>query len=183
MKNFTQRTVNDEGSSLTFRDTQSEPDQWAIKVVVGEGSIGDVRDIEAITETLRSAAQAVERGDSDGVAAMFYEDEGTVLFDYLEPGLSTIADIRRNVSMIAKNATGEVICRYPKITVRILSDDLAYSMAYSKIVVATADGRTDNHTRVTNIWRRINGRWLAIHEHSSVPVNPVTGQADLKQSI
>lgn len=183
MRNRTKTILNNFETRETLRKEIGAPDQRIIEIKVGEGSIGNDGDIAAIIRTLQDAGLAVERGDPNGVAAMFHEDDKTVLFDYLAPGLTTVADIRRNVANMASNAIGEVSCRYPKVTVRILSDDLAYSMAYSEINVVTAAGRIDNHTSVTNIWRRIDGRWLAIHEHSSVPVNPVTGKADLKQPI
>lgn len=33
--------------------------------------------------------------------------------------------------------------------------------------------------RVTDGYRKVNGKWLIIHEHISVPVNLETGKADL----
>ncbi len=33
--------------------------------------------------------------------------------------------------------------------------------------------------RVTDVWRKINGKWLIIHEHTSLPVDYATGKADL----
>ena len=36
--------------------------------------------------------------------------------------------------------------------------------------------------RATDIWRSIDGRWAVIHEHASMPVDPVTGQADLQST-
>ncbi|HZF40664.1 MAG TPA: nuclear transport factor 2 family protein [Blastocatellia bacterium] len=33
--------------------------------------------------------------------------------------------------------------------------------------------------RITNVYRKINGKWLIVHEHSSCPVDLTTGQADL----
>jgi len=32
---------------------------------------------------------------------------------------------------------------------------------------------------VTDIYRKINGKWLIIHEHISVPVDLTTNKADL----
>ncbi len=32
--------------------------------------------------------------------------------------------------------------------------------------------------RVTDVWRKINGKWLIVHEHVSFPVDAVTGKAD-----
>jgi ketosteroid isomerase-like protein len=32
--------------------------------------------------------------------------------------------------------------------------------------------------RFTNVFRKINGKWLAVHEHLSFPADPATGMAD-----
>ena len=32
--------------------------------------------------------------------------------------------------------------------------------------------------RVTDVWRKTNGKWLIIHEHTSFPVDYATGKAD-----
>lgn len=126
---------------------------------IGEGSSGDARDVEAIVATLRAAGHALERRDPDGVVAMFDPQETTTLFDFLAPGVTTVDDIRRNAAAIAKDAIGEIVCRYPKVTVRILSPDIAVSLAYTKIDISTGDGnRLHLHPSVTDVWRRINGK-------------------------
>jgi uncharacterized protein (TIGR02246 family) len=39
--------------------------------------------------------------------------------------------------------------------------------------------KLDMVVRVTDIFRKMNGKWLIVHEHVSVPVDPVTGKADM----
>ncbi|WP_157219474.1 hypothetical protein [Flavisphingomonas formosensis] len=87
-------------------------------IVIGENSVGDARDVEAIIEALRDAGRAVERSDPDGVAAMFDPGDEATIFDFLAPGICGVEDIRRNVAGIAQTAVGEVVCTYPKVTVR-----------------------------------------------------------------
>jgi ketosteroid isomerase-like protein len=149
---------------------------------VGEGSTGDPRDIEEIVSTLHRAGEAVGR-EADGVLAMFHPDPSTVLFDYLAPGLTSLDELRQTATDLAERATG-IVFSYPKVTVHVLSDDVAYSMAYSHLEATLADGPALTvNSRVTTIWQRIDGRWRAIHEHSSVPVDLATGTADLTQPI
>lgn len=116
-------------------------------IEVGEDSSGDARDVEAIIATLRAAGNALERRDADGVVAMFDPRRTTTLFDFLGTGVTTVGDIRRNAAGIAKDAVGEVVCRYPKVTVRILSRDVAVSLAYGEIDITTRDGSRMHHTR------------------------------------
>ena len=153
-------------------------------IVIGENSVGDARDVEAIIETLRDAGRAVERGDPDGVAAMFGPGDEATIFDFLAPGICGVEDIRRNVAGIAQTAVGEVVCTYPKVTVRMLAPDIAYSLSYTEIDINSKDGsRVHVHAAVTDIWRRIDDRWLCIHEHSSLPVDVATAKAELLQPI
>ncbi|WP_408884333.1 YybH family protein [Kozakia baliensis] len=37
--------------------------------------------------------------------------------------------------------------------------------------------------RVTDVYRKIAGRWFIVHEHASVPVNIETGMADLHSKL
>lgn len=151
---------------------------------IGEGSSGDPQEIAAIIEALRRAGRGTEARDPDAVAAMFDADAEPMLFDFLAPGVTTVGEIRRNVAQIAADAVGQVENRYPRITVRILADDLAYSLAYGIVKITSDDGTAiDVHMSVTDIWRRTNGRWLAIHEHSSLPVDIASGRAILKQPL
>ncbi len=41
-------------------------------------------------------------------------------------------------------------------------------------------GRFDATLRVTDVFRKIDGKWLIVQEHLSAPVDPFTGKADLK---
>ncbi len=153
-------------------------------ITIGEDSLGNLQDIEAIVSTLRAAGRAVERRDPDGVVAMFAPDDATTIFDFLAPGVATVDEIRQNTAGIAETAVGDVVCTYPKVTVRMLSPDIAYSLSYTEIDMTTKDGaRTHVHAAVTDIWQRTDGKWFCIHEHSSLPVNVSTGKAELLQPI
>ena len=153
-------------------------------ITIGENSTGDMGDVETITRILRDAGRAVERRDPDGVAAMFAPGGDTTIFDFLAPGVTTVEDIRRNAAGIAETAVGDVVCTYPKVTVRMLSPDIAYSLSYTEIDITTKGGaRTHVHAAVTDIWRRIDGRWFCVHEHSSLPVDIASAKAELLQPI
>ncbi|MEM1338702.1 MAG: nuclear transport factor 2 family protein [Bacteroidota bacterium] len=63
------------------------------------------------------------------------------------------------------------------------SGDLATIRGLTRLQCSTADGGTiDMWSRETNVMRKINGEWLIVHDHVSVPMDFVTGQAltDLK---
>jgi ketosteroid isomerase-like protein len=57
---------------------------------------------------------------------------------------------------------------------------LAYSHSIQPLVITAKDGSKFSLTvRVTDGYRKINGKWLITQEHVSVPVDLETGKADL----
>ena len=71
-----------------------------------------------------------------------------------------------------------------KIEVQDLSIEtdgkLAYSHSIQPLVATSKDGSKFSLTvRVTDGYRKINGKWLITQEHVSVPVDLETGKADL----
>lgn len=58
--------------------------------------------------------------------------------------------------------------------------NLAVAHRIQHLVVTDKDGKkTDLTARVTDGYRKINGKWLIVLEHVSVPVDSNTGKADL----
>jgi len=41
------------------------------------------------------------------------------------------------------------------------------------------DKAAEINMRVTELYHKINGKWLIVHEHASVPVDLKTGKADI----
>ncbi len=57
---------------------------------------------------------------------------------------------------------------------------LGFSHRIDNLALIDKDGKQVKFAfRVTDVYRKINGKWLIIHEHVSVPVDPATGKADL----
>lgn len=81
---------------------------------------------------MNSAAQAVERGDAEGVAAMFAATTDVTSFDVLKLGISTVDDIRHNVATLAADADSPIHIRYPAVTVHVVSEGFAWSLAYGE---------------------------------------------------
>ena len=59
-------------------------------------------------------------------------------------------------------------------------DDVGYSHSLVRYSGTRSDGRTlDMWVRMTVCYRRIDGTWTIVHEHSSVPFDPESGKASL----
>jgi ketosteroid isomerase-like protein len=55
----------------------------------------------------------------------------------------------------------------------------AIAYGIDRWVVTGMDGKAVEVVfRFTNVFRKINGKWLAVHEHLSFPADPATGMAD-----
>jgi hypothetical protein len=48
---------------------------------------------------------------------------------------------------------------------------------------AAPDLRFDYTVRVTNVYRKVNGRWLIVREHVSLPIDRTTFQPLLKSAL
>lgn len=61
-----------------------------------------------------------------------------------------------------------------------VSGDIGYAASIQRIAGKMKDGKTlDLTVLVTDVFKRTNGQWLIAHERVSVPVDVLTGKADL----
>ena len=62
----------------------------------------------------------------------------------------------------------------------VAGDDVAFSQSLNHVRTTMQDGEEcDTWIRVTVGYRKIDGEWLVVHEHISVPVEMETGEAAL----
>jgi ketosteroid isomerase-like protein len=61
----------------------------------------------------------------------------------------------------------------------VTGDKVAYAHSVQPGILTAKDGSKFNLTaRVTDGYRKVNGKWLIAHEHVSVPVDLNTGRPD-----
>ena len=59
--------------------------------------------------------------------------------------------------------------------------NLAYGYSFQHVAGKATDGNQHDYTvRVTDVYRKTDGKWLIVHEHVSVPVDLKTGKAYLQ---
>jgi len=138
-------------------------------------------DLDLIEQIQRAAAAGVEAGDVDRLMAMFEESEDTFAFDFGPPRAVTTHQLRRNFTSLLSEMDGPMTCEYQEIHPQLLAPDAAWSWAIMHVVFRARGGAAiDLVVRVTDIWRKFDGQWRAIHEHTSLPVDVMTGIADLQ---
>jgi ketosteroid isomerase-like protein len=129
--------------------------------------------IRALTDRL---TKAINAGDVDGVMACYVPDESLFVFDLIPPRQYVGAKAYR------ENWKG-FLSNHVKADFTDLNVTVSGNVAYSHWIdhfVGTMGGKPFEITgRVTDVYRKIKGKWLIVMEHISVPVDPQTGKADL----
>ena len=135
-------------------------------------------EVEEIRRLVDRRVEAVRYKDVSGAASMVASD--FVLFDVVNPLQATGPDASRRRAE-EWFATFEGPIDYEIRDLRIsASGDVGFSHGVNHVSAKTTDGtRLDMWWRGTVCYRKIDGSWLATHEHNSVPFNKTNGKAPL----
>jgi ketosteroid isomerase-like protein len=133
----------------------------------------DEADIRRRIDELLAAIRAM---DLD--SAMSYYAPDVVSFD-IEPPLKHIGARAKTSNWSAAFAAYQPPIGYEVRDLTItVSGDVAFAHSLNRISGALTDGHpTDMWLRSTTCFRRIDGIWLIVHDHVSVPFEPPTGTA------
>lgn len=137
----------------------------------------DQADIKALEQRYVSAVNAK---DIKAIMACYVPDESLVVFDVVPP--------RQYVGAKAyQKDWEELFAAYPGPADMEMSElsvmtegSLGYGHNIQKSTLTDKEGKKmPLLLRVSNGYRKVNGKWLISHEHVSVPVDLATGKADL----
>jgi ketosteroid isomerase-like protein len=112
--------------------------------------------------------------------ACYVPDESLLVFDVVPP--------RQYVGAKAyQKDWEELFAAYPGLAGVEMSDlsvtsegNLGYGHNIQHSILTDKDGKKATFIfRVSNGYRKVNGKWLISHEHVSVPVDLATGKAEL----
>jgi ketosteroid isomerase-like protein len=139
--------------------------------------VGDEAKIRALEDRL---VEANRTKDVEATMALYAPNTDVLIFDVVPPRQMTKQDEKKNVTGYFASFDGPAGLEISDLNITV-SGDLAYAYMiqhfYGK---QRAGGQFDIKARVTDVYRKIGGRWYIAHEHVSVPVNIQTGQADLQ---
>jgi uncharacterized protein (TIGR02246 family) len=152
----------------------------AIIAASAVSSCSSANDEAEINASLQRLVAAVNAKDVSAIMAYYTPDESLLVFDAALPRQYTGATAYR------KNWE-TFLAAYPGAVHAEVSDwkaetegSLAYGHGIFRTTGPDKDGRPlDMTLRVTDVYRKINGKWLVVHEHVSWPVDLATGKADL----
>jgi len=136
----------------------------------------DKSDIEALENHF---AAAVEAKDLDGIMKGYAPGQAIFVFDVVPPRQYVGWDAyRKDWQGFISGFKGPI-----KFTISDLSvstdGTIGYSHSIQHIVGTDTKGKpTDLTLRLTDVYRKMGGKWKIVQEHVSVPVDLVTGKPD-----
>jgi len=137
----------------------------------------DVAQIQALE---KSYIDAFNAKDLNGIMSVYVPDDSLIAFDATPP--------RQYVGAKAyRKDYADMLALFPGLIHVEVSDwkidsegNLGYGHGFFHFVGTDKDGKVwDATARQTDMYRKINGKWLILHEHASWPVDFTTGKADL----
>ena len=125
-------------------------------------------------------ANAFRNCDVDGVMSFYVHDRSLFAFDLTPPsehtGWDDYRNNRREFFLEMKPPIGFTI---NGLQIRT-SGDVAYTHSVQQVNAPIVNGGSLRlRLRVTDVLRKIDGRWLIVEEHVSVPIDLATGAAVL----
>jgi uncharacterized protein (TIGR02246 family) len=150
-----------------------------VSSLICTGAFADTKsaDEAAIRAALNDITAAYQVRDANRAMASYAPN--VLVFD-LPPPLEQVgkAGNLKTTQVVMEYSTGPMIFAYRDVNVTIFDPEYAYSTAIVALAWKMKTGSAVNLLdRTTDVWQKIDGKWLIIHEHNSVPVDMVTGKA------
>jgi uncharacterized protein (TIGR02246 family) len=133
-------------------------------------------DIKALEDQFITAFKAK---DLDGIMKVYVPDQTLFVFDVVPPRQYVgAAAYRKDWQEFLDSFNGPITVELTDLDITA-DDNLAYSHSIQRVAGTDKQGeKLDLTVRVTDVYKKINGNWLVIHEHVSVPVDLDTGKPD-----
>jgi uncharacterized protein (TIGR02246 family) len=144
----------------------------------GSPARADARaDIRALEERFVAAFKAK---DLDGIMKVYAPDQTLVVFDVVPPRQYVGASAyRKDWKTFLDSFEGPITVELTDLDVAA-DRNLAYSHSIQHVAGTDKQGKKlDLTVRVTDVYKKVRGRWLIVHEHVSVAVDLDAGKPDL----
>jgi uncharacterized protein (TIGR02246 family) len=135
-------------------------------------------DVTEIRGVIDSWVEAFRSHDVEAAMAVHAPD--TVSFDIVAPlRYVGVSAYRRPWEEAFENFPGPIEFEIRDLDIT-LGGDLAFSRSLNRMTATMGDGQQiDYWFRWTACFRKIEGRWLIVHDHTSVPTDFASGMAVL----
>lgn len=149
---------------------------WIMPMKAGAGA----DDVAKIRELEDQFVAAFNAKDVDAIMKVYVPDETLVVFDVVPPRQYVGANAyRKDWEAFFAAFKGPLHFKISDLSIAT-DGDLGYSHSIQYVSGTDTKGQPlDLTVRVTDAYRKIDGKWLIVHEHVSVPVDMETGKPDL----
>ncbi|SRR6266851_6299396 len=147
-------------------------------LALGKPAWADARaEIQALEDRFIAAVKAK---DVDAIMKVYVPDQTLFVFDVVPPRQYVgAAAYRKDWQQFLGIFPGPITFEVSDFTV-VSDHNLAYGHSIQRVAGTDKAGKAiDLTARVTDVYKKIKGQWLVIHEHVSVPVDLDTGKPDL----
>jgi ketosteroid isomerase-like protein len=136
----------------------------------------DIADLKAVEDRFMTAFRVK---DVNAIMELCVPDESLVVFDVTPPRQRNGADAyRKDWEEAFSRFDGPLEAEISEVDVTA-GGDVAYVSSIHHVTGTMKGGKKMDYTvRVTDGFKKINGKWLIAHTHVSFPVDLRTGQAD-----
>jgi len=150
-------------------------------VATSSAQAADTPDQAAIKKILNDGCAAFVNGDSKGAISLYLSNYPKfMVFDIAPPREKNYDQVKAFNDQMLAATDGKPTCVYEEINPVILTPTYAYSTAILHSTGKLKNGSSfDFRERATDVWKKVKGEWKVMHEHNSVPVDVMTGKADL----
>ena len=133
---------------------------------------------QEVRQLLDRWTNAFEAKNLDGVMAYYAPGDRLDSYDLIPPlQYKGAAAYRKNYADFFKQFKGPLHLEERDVDIEA-GADIAFAHGLERLTGTMTDGTpVDMWMRWTSGYRKINGRWYAIHDHVSVPVDLATGKA------
>jgi uncharacterized protein (TIGR02246 family) len=134
-------------------------------------------DIRALEERFITAFKAK---DLDAIMKVYVPDQTLFVFDVVPPRQYVgAAAYRKDWQEFLDGFNGPITVELTELDITA-DDNLAFSHSIQHVAGTDKKGKKlDLTVRVTDAYKKINGNWLVVQEHVSIPVDLDTGKPDL----
>jgi ketosteroid isomerase-like protein len=130
-----------------------------------------------IRQRFDQLAEAIRAADLDGLMPLYAPD--IVTFDVQSPLRKVGAEGKReNWIDVFTLFQRPLNCEIRDLTITV-NDDVAFAYGFNRISGTLKNGNASSGfwVRATSCLRKIDGNWLIVHDHASVPLDIESGRA------
>ena len=131
-----------------------------------------------IQRVIEGGVEAIRDKNIEGVMSLYAQE--VVSFDIMPPLRYVGAEaFRKPWEEVLSSFQGPIGYEIHDLSITV-GEDVAFTHSLNRISGTMNNGqKTDLWLRWTACFRKINGKWLIVHHHNSVPVDLETGHAVL----